>query len=98
MSDFIQHLIVAGLVGGSVLYLSVGFFRTLSSKKGGIGKCCTKGCGSTADKIVQSSAKTTVTFLPKEFLTINARSTCIPKESPYSRPLARPETAERNEN
>jgi hypothetical protein len=98
MSNLIQHFIVIALVCGCVFYLSAGFFRTLSSKKGGIGNCCTKGCAPGADKTAQTAAKTRVTFMPKEFLTIHARTTCIPGKTPYSSPLARPETAGRNEN
>ena len=66
MPSWIQHLLVFLLVGGAVAYLLFGLVKTLRGKKGAIGNCCAKGCGTTAPP-KQTQAERIV-FLPVEML------------------------------
>jgi hypothetical protein len=66
MPSWIQHLLVSLLVGGALAYLLFGLVKTLRGKKGAIGNCCAKGCGTEAPAKRPEAER--IVFMPSEML------------------------------
>ncbi len=60
----LQHLIILAIVLACLAWLAKGFYKSICHGRGGIGKCCSRGCGD----VSQSPKKQAVTFMPAEFL------------------------------
>ena len=74
MSETLQTIIVLILVTACVIVVLRGIWRTIGQRPGGIGSCCSKGCGpKQVDS--QASVRQTVVFVPKENLKITRKVT-----------------------
>ena len=59
----VQHVIVLTLVAACVAVFLRGIIRTIRQQRGGIGKCCEKGCGDPSFPSPHAS-KPQVAFIP----------------------------------
>jgi hypothetical protein len=74
MNDVAQHILVLALVLACALFVARGVWRTIAQKRGGIGKCCEKGC-QTDPISPQASKSAKVVFMPVENLVKNRKGT-----------------------
>lgn len=68
MNDTLQHILVLALVAGCLAWVLRGVVRTIRQKRGGVGSCCEKGCGTSSEKRSQDQANPRVVFVPVENL------------------------------
>lgn len=68
MSDTLQHILVLTIVAGCLVWVLRGVVRTIRQKRGGVGSCCAKGCGTSSEKNTQGAANPRVVFVPIENL------------------------------
>jgi hypothetical protein len=66
MSDSMQNILVLVLVLLCVGVVVRGAWKSLMLKRGGIGSCCSRGCGE--NKVAQMPEKQRVVFVPVENL------------------------------
>jgi hypothetical protein len=78
MSVLPQHFLVLAVVAVSAAWISRQTLLTFRSAKGGLGSCCSKGCGggsqSSQQDVTKNSGTNPTVFVPQRVLTINRQA------------------------
>ena len=72
MSQVAQHAVVLLVVVGCVAFAGREVYRTFAGRRGRVGSCCDKGCGSAGTDGGEPKAERVV-FLPSSSLTVTRR-------------------------